>query len=704
MSPDQAPLPPLRQELSLHEGPPADSGAPTWTLQDPVRHCFFRIEWLPFEILSRWHVGDAGAIAAAIERETTLHASADDVAAVLRFMAENELLAPAGALGTAWYLDKAARRKSGLWTWLLHHYLFFRIPLLRPDAWLARTENWAAPFYTRRFLWLTLAALLLGMIEVTRHWERFVATLVDTVSLNGALGVGLALVFTKFLHELGHAYTAKRYGCRVPVMGVAFIVLWPLAYTDVNDAWKLRSRRQRLAVGAAGIGVELAVAAWATLTWALLPDGVLRGVVFMLATTTWVATLAINASPFLRFDGYFLLCDALDMPNLHPRAFALARWRLRELLFGLGAAPPEYFPAARRRGLVLFAWATWLYRLVVFFGIAVLVYHMFAKALGLVLAAVEIGWFILLPVVHELKALRQLWPAIRASRRSRQTVGLVAVLAALVGLPLSCQIQTQGILKPAQTFPLIAPSAGRIVVSPAPSGTPVAAGQELMRIEASDLYARLRTGQSRQAASEWAAKVATLDAEMQPRLLVLRRESTAANAALEADQREASRLAPTAPFDGLLADVPPDLDNGAWVARHERLGTLIAPAQWRVEAYLDEDAVSRIGIGDTGLFLPETAGRGALALRVEHVDRDATRVLADGMLASMHGGILPARQSGSQIVPDRAVYRVALQVTDPLDAATATQRGRVVLYASPTPLLGEYLRSIAAMFVRESGF
>ncbi|MCK9389196.1 MAG: HlyD family efflux transporter periplasmic adaptor subunit [Sulfuritalea sp.] len=697
------PLPQLRQELSLHEGAPTESGAPTWTLQDPVRNQFFRIEWLPFEILSRWHWGDAATIIAAIEQETTLNASVEDVAMVLRFMHENELLEQRGATGTTFYTEKARQRRSGVWTWLLHHYLFFRIPLVRPDAWLERLQPWVVPLYSLRFLWLTLTALLLGMVEVSRQWEHFVATLVDTFSLRGALGFGVALIVTKTLHELGHAFTAKHYGCRVPVIGVAFIVLWPLAYTDVNEVWKLRSRKQRLVVGAAGITVELAIAAWATLAWALLPDGMLRGVAFMLATTTWIATLAINASPFLRFDGYFLLCDMLDMPNLHPRAFALARWRLRELLFGLGEPPPEYLGSKRRRGLILFAWATWIYRLVVFFGIAVLVYHMFAKAIGLVLGAVEVGWFILLPVWRELQVLLLKWPQIRSTRRSRQTAWLSAGLIALAAMPLSFQIQTQGILKSAQSFPLIATVSGQLVSPPPPSGTVVAGGHELMRIESPDLQWRTLVGEARSTATAWAAQAAALDPEMQPRLLVMRRESMTTAAALEGDRREVARLVPTAPFSGVLVDVPPDLSAGTWVARHEKLGTLIDPTQWRVETYLTEEAITRVSVGDTALFLPETAGRGSLALRVEQIDRDATRSLPDGILGSPHGGALMARERGSQIVPVRAIYRVALRVTDPLAADIPAQRGQVVIYASPTTLLGDYLRSVAGLLVRESG-
>lgn len=697
------PLPPLRQELTLHEGPVADNGAPSWMLQDPVRNLYFRLEWVAFEILARWYLGNAAAIAESVNGETTLTTTTDDVGTVFRFLQESELLELNGQAGTTWYAEKVKQRQTGPWKWLLHHYLFFRLPLVRPDKWLERSLSWVAPFYTRQFFVATLIALVVGVIEIARQWERFVATLVDTFSLQGAIGVGLALMVAKTLHELGHAFTAKRMGCRVPVMGVAFLVLWPLAYTDVNDAWKLKQRQQRLAVGAAGIGVELALAAWATLAWAFLPDGVLRGMAFLLATTTWVATLAVNSSPFLRFDGYFLLSDALGMPNLHSRAFALARWRLREMLFGLEEPPPEYIAPTRRRGLILFAWITWIYRLVVFLGIAVLVYHMFAKVLGLALAVIEVMWFILLPIWSEIKVMRQKWPQIKATRRSLRTALIASALLVLTIIPWSFQIHTQGVLKSAQIFPLIVPAAGELVQSPPPAGTLVRAGQVLMEVVSPDLETRVAVSRARSSAAAWAAQAAALDAELQPRLLVLRHQSETAATTLEADLREAARLVPAAPFDGLLLDIPPDLTAGDWVARHERLGVLIDPNHWRVEAYVDEGTLSRVQVGNYALFLPETAGSKALWLKVEHIDHDASRVLSDGLLASSRGGYIPVREKGNQIVPDRAVYRVAFSVNEAISPQAISARGTVVIYGSSITLMGEFLRVLIGTVIRESG-
>jgi len=189
----------------------------------------------------------------------------------------------------------------------------------------------------------------------------FRTTLVDTLTPSGFVSYALSLTLVKMLHECGHAFTAKRLGCRVPTMGVAFLVMWPVLFTDVNETWRLPDRRDRLAVGVAGIAVELAIAAWSTVLWVLLPDGPLRQMTFLLAAITWLTSLTINLSPFMRFDGYFLLMDAVNIPNLHTRAFNMARWWVRETLFGLNEEPPEAFSPGRRRFLIIFAFAVWIY-------------------------------------------------------------------------------------------------------------------------------------------------------------------------------------------------------------------------------------------------------------------------------------------------------------------------------------------------------
>ncbi len=142
--------------------------------------------------------------------------------------------------------------------------------------------------------------------------------------------------------------------------------------------------------------------------------------------------LMVNLNPLMRFDGYHLLADAWNVPNLQSRSNALARWWLREALFKIGHKPPESsFPPRKRSLLIVYAMLVWIYRFFLFLGIALVVYHMFFKALGIVLFLIEIVWFILLPIAHEIREWSNMRHEIVRTRRSWFTFGAVAICAVL---------------------------------------------------------------------------------------------------------------------------------------------------------------------------------------------------------------------------------------------------------------------------------
>ncbi len=694
----------LREELALLPGPPLSDGQPSWTLHDPTRNRFFSIDWPTFEVLRRWSFADARAIAASVSQDSTLALEDEDVERVTRFLGDNQLLQtpPGSARKQA---ERLAQVQGSRLKWLLHHYLFFRVPLVRPDAWLDRWQGLAGRLYGRGFALLTLAALLLGLTQVARHWDGFAASLVDTFTWQGLAAYGVALFLVKLLHELGHAFTAKRYGCRVPTMGVAFLVLWPMAYTDTNETWRLTSRWRRLRVAAAGIVTELCVAAWATLAWGLLPDGELRSAAFVLATTSWIATLAINASPFMRFDGYFILADWLDMPNLHERSFALARWKLREWLFALGEERPEHFAAGKERALICFAWATWGYRLVVFLGIAVLVYHFAVKAIGILLFVVEVAWFILMPIRQELRAWQQRWPAIRRRRRSLYSALLLLVAITLLLVPWPGRISASGVLRPVAVWPVHAPGPAYLEALAHSDGAVLAAGEPLFQLSSPQLLVRREAAASRVERLRWLAASAGFGAESRARLQSAQEELATAEAELAGLEQELARYQPRAPFAGRLYDLDPDLHPGQWLADKERLGLLVGDQGYRVETYLDEEAVKRIEPGDIALFVTDGGEGAPLRLRVSHVDADATRTLSDGMLAAQAGGHVLVREQRGQRIPEHGLYRVALAVESPVGAlGSRSWRGTLVIRADWESPAGRYLRNAFAVLLREAGF
>lgn len=700
------PLPKLREELDLLNGPQQADGQPTWTLHDPVRNLFFRIDWPTLEILQRWDLGDTSFIAAEISNTSTLKLDAEDVENVAKFLMQHHLVQINSPENSKKLSALFHRLEGTKLNWLLHHYLFFRIPLVKPDAWLTKWVHIAKWFASSQFKWLTAFAFLFGMTQVIRRWDVFSASLIDTFNLEGLIAYGIAIFFVKLLHELGHAFTAKQFGCRVPTMGLAFLVMWPVAYTDTNETWRLTDRMQRLKVASAGIATELVIAVWCTLAWAILPNGNLQSAAFVLATTSWVATLAINASPFMRFDGYFILMDALDLPNLHGRSFALARWKLREFLFGLGDEPPESFDKTKQLSLILFAWATWIYRLILFLGIALLVYHFFFKLLGIFLFCIEIIWFIAKPLNSELSVWKQLWPRIRRQRRSQYTAVFAGICLILLAVPWPGRISGSSVLRPVDVYPIYAPAGARIDAMPIQHGSHVSMGQAVIELYVPELKNRQKALQLRLEQQRFLASTALFDDAMRRNWQVAEQSLNVTEAELAGVRAEQKQFVPVAPFDGQFLIAHPDMKVGQWVSKKEQLALIVSKTtQWQVETWIDEEDVARLAIGQSATFLSDSATSGMLRLSLATIDKDASRVLPRKELSSALGGHILTREKNGQLTPERSVYRVIFNVEQiPDDMMFQSWRGQVVVHANWQIPIQKYIRHAASVFFREAGF
>jgi putative peptide zinc metalloprotease protein len=691
------PLPALREDLRLAEAAPEADGAPAWVIEDPVINRFYRIGWLEFECLMRWGA-PAAQIAEQIASETPLKPEAEQVLALADFLGQHQLLRP-GLEAT----DRLAARSTGTqwtqWRWWLHHYLFFRIPLVRPQRLLGRIAPHLGGLFRPEMLWAVLALSGLGLLLVLRQWDAFSRSVVDSISPEGLLGFASALVVAKTLHELGHALAATRFGVRVAHMGVAFVVMWPMLYTDVGESWKLKSRHQRLAVSSAGILTELALAGLATLGWALTDPGLLHTAFLYLATTSWVLSLALNLSPFMRFDGYFILSDLLDFPNLHERSSALARTALRRTLLGFDEAWPEAFPDRQRHLLIAFAFATWLYRLAIFLGIAVAVYLFFFKALGIFLFAVEIAWFVVLPIWRELKVWWTKRAQIAAGRRWRFLVVILLGLL-LVAIPWKTEVKGYGLAHATRQQLVFSPIPAQI--SRIADSGPVAAGALLAELDAPDI--RLRGSRNEASLRALDAQLTGLQAQERG---IDQASATAGRldeqlAEVRSTGEELDRLILRAEFSGEWRDTDRQQQAGTWVGTRTPLGILVDPNGWQVDAYVEQHDVDRLTNGAAAIFYPENS---LDALRGKVIGIDTTRVsrIAHPILTTRHGGPIALAPHSEEPIPAEPRFRIRIALDAPPPVARET-RGKVVIDGERRSLLAIAATGTLAVLIRESGF
>jgi putative peptide zinc metalloprotease protein len=316
--------------------------------------------------------------------------------------------------------------------------LSFRIPLWDPDLFLTANRDRVRGLYGRAAFLATAFLIALGVILLALHADEFAAYAhANAGSGRVLLLMWLAYPLIKALHEMAHAFAVKVHGGEVHEIGITLLMLTPVPYVDASASAAFADKRQRMAVAAAGILVEAAIASAALALWIVLEPGLLREAAFAVVLIGGVSTVLVNGNPLLRFDGYFVFCDAFELPNLAQRSARVWQTLIKRVLLGL--AHVRYPARARGEHLWLLAYApsSWAYRCVLLASLALWLSDVNVL---LALAAVLLGlWLCLAKPLFD--ALRYLAGSLElAGRRLRATLaggaGVLLVTALLFGVPL----------------------------------------------------------------------------------------------------------------------------------------------------------------------------------------------------------------------------------------------------------------------------
>mgnify|MGYP003454602372 FL=1 len=702
--PQERTLPPLRKNLQFLRGAPTPEGVPTWTIVDPVRNKYFQIEWQVYQLLQRWSCGTVEKLVAVVRRDTTSRIRAEDVEDLVRFLYANSLTEQSASGRVKDYVEQEVARHQAWWQWLLHHYLFIKIPLIHPHRFLHATLPLVAPLYTPMAAWLFGMIGATGLFLVGQQWDTFLSTFLHFFTWSGALMYGAVFCAVKVVHELGHAYTATRFGCRVPTIGVALMVMMPVLYSDISDAYRLSSRRKRLWIAGAGVVAELGLAAVATLVWGFLPDGAIRSVVFVAATTSWVMSLAVNLNPFMRFDGYYLLADGLGIPNLQDRAFAFGQWRIRELLFAPGAPPPEAVGLSNRRILIAYAWGIWLYRLVLFTGIALAVYHYFFKVLGLLLFLVEIVFFIGLPIWRELTSWWSRRAAYASTGRFAVTMTVVAAMLLLACLPWSSRVAIPGVLQAGSYATIYPPAPGRIASVSVHAGQSVRAGDTVLVLENPLLAKEARLARTQVELLDFRLQRQAGYAEDRLQGQVLAESLRSKLVELDGVAEKQQRLVLQAPIDGVVVDQADSLYPGRWINEKLAVAYVVNSRTAIVTALAPVEDLGVLAVGQEALFIPNDVTRQTTRARVTEIRDVDEQDLSVPYLASIYGGAVPVRKdSHGRLQAEQSVYRVELEVLDEVVRADQVVTGLIHVARTPQSLVARMWDRVVAVMIRESG-
>ena len=579
--------------------------------------------------------------------------------------------------------------------------LMIRFPLFDPDNFLQRWMPSCQWMFSRSALLIWLLVCSVGLVTATTSIAEIRAEVSAEILKPGNL-VLLWLLYPllKLLHEFAHAFSVKRWGGEVHEMGITLLVLTPIPYVNASASTVFRSKWQRMAVAAAGIVIELFVASVAIVLWSLSEPGLFHDTMLGVFLISAISTLLFNANPLLRFDGYFLLQDWIEIPNLYSRSSAWYRYVFKRYALGLqDASSPQTAP-----GEVLwfgvYGVASQLYRLFVIFVIAFFLASKF-MVLGLALALWALTQQLVLPVVRIFK---YLYSSPELEHRRGLTGAVIAatscvLLIVTVFLPLPQSTMAQGIVWLPKQGQLFAPTAGFVATVDTVPGSTVMPGQLLVTLDNPELtqllvieQARLQTQRIEKGIAEM-ANAPDLDRFAED---VKRQEAVVQK--IEAD---VANLNITAGASGTFVLVDRTALAGRYFSQGELIGHVVDPDDYVVQVVVPEKQSRPLhnGVISASVRLAESALQQHSA-HVSHSTPAASNSLPSPALgAAGGGGIAVATSDESGLTTIERVFHLQLSFDEPVSVSGVGERAFVKLRHRAEPMGVRLYRAAQQTFI-----
>ena len=699
-------IPFIRQDLKIIKGSIKEDGSPSWLLYDSLRNKYFSLTKTTFLLMKNWVGGEHIDKLFEKIKNLNLNVSKNEIENFINFLDTNNLIILGSGQSTKnLLLQKNAQKKHWI-VKLVHNYLFFKIPLFRPDNFLLRTLGFVKILGSRFVRNLIYLLGIIGIFIVFQDYEKFWNTFSYFFNLNGLMIFGFTIIFVKAIHELGHAYVAKNLGCKVSSIGLAMLVFFPFLYTDTTDAWKLRDHRQRLLINFAGMLTEIHLALIATFIWGISPEGLVKSASFFIATSSWISSLLINISPFMRFDGYYVLSDFLKADNLQPRSFEMGRWQIREWIFGFKFNPPEDLERSRKWTFILYAWATWIYRFFIFIGIALLVYYFAFKVLGIILFIIEIMWFIILPIYREIKEWWKLKKSISLNIPFIRSIIIFSFIVFVLFYPWRSSILLPAVYDSRQVvniFPKEDSFIDQLYIS---HNQNIKVNQNLVSLISPKIENQIKQSKDR---------IDFINLRLKRRLglkydmddlMILENELNKEIKVYEGLNEKKENLFIKSPIKGQVSDLF-NIKSDQWVSKNNKLFSIINFEEHKVVGFVKENDLNKINQDADAIFIPKNNEFESVEINLTMIDESAVEFLPYLSLSSIFNGDIPSREVdkvNNLHKPEKAMYKVTFIPKLQLDNFQWQTTGSVRLSSKPHSFFEDAYNYISSLFIKESGF
>ncbi|QDS87087.1 Peptidase family M50 [Rosistilla ulvae] len=695
-----------------------------WVIKDPVSSDFFYFSEREYTVLSVLDGRSPDAIAAEYRRHHGNDVLSSDHLVSFLAQVQRSGLLRGSPKTTGTESIPAARSRAGFRAGLLSP-LAIRLPGVNPDRlldWLEPKTRWIfAPLTLGcALLWIVFAAVIVGLRAETFFLELRQSQAWASAGMMGV--VILVIAITKIVHELAHAVTCRRFGGSCTEIGVMFLVMIPCLYCDVSNAWLQPRRSRRIAISAAGILAELWIAATAAVLWSITIDGPLHWICLSIVVVCSVSTLLFNGNPLMRYDGYYILSDLLQIPNLAAESSAALMRRIKHLATGIRDVPSA--DRGRRSELLLigYAIASLGYRMVVI-GAILFAIHKLGIAYDLRIAA----WLVTAPMLfglvrgmgRQVGTMRLSAMERRSVRRGRVAIGYLGILAFVIGLlliPLPHRITLPAIAKAVDQQDVYVVQPGSLV-SAVVEGTQVEVGDEIAQLKNRDLDLELESLAAQATALDQRLdRVASLrseDPKYAAQIPALTEGIAAIQEKIALRKREQAALRIVAPAAGLVFAAPPrqlsadesTADDawsgtllqphniGSFVPRGTHLCSIGSPTARTVSLLASHREIGFVRPGQTvALYAPGSPG-GRVHGTVTQIDAQPLTHLPRELVINQQVSVEPGKLGGAQPLEPTYQIQVAVSQNDvPLRLRTASTARVHVGYRS---LLGRLSRFLA---------
>jgi putative peptide zinc metalloprotease protein len=723
----------MRPDLQIEQH--THQGKLFWVIKEPLGLRYFRFLEEDFRLLT-WLDGTCSLddLKARFDEEFVPQTiTVPDLWQFVSMLHDNNMLV-SNATGQGVQLHKRDReRRWKDFKARVSNVLAIRVKGIDPDPFLAWLYRWTSWFFTKTAVVLCglLGLSAVGLILV--HFNTFqtrLPTFHEFFASSNWIYLGCVLVGTKVLHEFGHGLSCKHFGCECHELGVLLLVFTPCMYCDVSDSWRLRSKWKRAAVAAAGMYVELCLASIATwIWWNTSGESVLNNICLCIMFVSSVSTLMFNANPLMRYDGYYILSDLTEIPNLREKSVTSLSRKAGQWLFEMDEPDTTYYPERNTGFFAAYAVAATLYSWFVTISILWFLHRVLKpyrlEIFGELMALFSLWSLAALPITTGVKYLTVPGriTTVRKMRMALAAAVVLLLLAAVIWLPLPYHVTCQLEIRPREAASIYVATPGRLDQICVQAGEHVASGTVLAVTQNSDVAARLLEIESRRTLN--ATEIKNLNflsgaaaAEARKQLPQLQESLRSLDEQLAEKRREQAFLTLRAPTAGTILPPPPnqpqtdddaalptwsgtplDPQNlGAWLPTRTLFCQIGDPTKWEAILIIDQadmDFVQRQQTVSIKLDeLPDQTFTGTIS-DISNTDLK----IAPQALSHKNGGALTTKgtAAGSER-PLNISYEARVPLDDPQQVLLPRLRGRAKIDAGSMSLGDRLWRYISHAF------